>query len=70
MLDIGVERYSSPFFFEPYYGAKIPCDVASKEEGTADDEMFVYGDWVIEKMRQFGEFKDLFTKKASKEEVA
>ena len=27
VLDIGVERYSSPFFFEPYYGAHIPYHI-------------------------------------------
>lgn len=24
VLDIGVDRYSSPFFFEPHYAASIP----------------------------------------------
>jgi len=59
VLDIGVERFSSPFFFEPHYAARIPTEVGR----ATDDDVFVYGDWVIEKMREFGEFKDLFKNK-------
>lgn len=59
VLDIGVERFSSPFFFEPHYAARIPTEVGKAK----DDDVFVYGDWVIEKMREFGEFKDLFKNK-------
>jgi isopenicillin N synthase-like dioxygenase len=56
VLDIGMERYSSPFFFEPHYSAEIPTVLS---EGTAEDNMedkLIYGDWVIEKMREFGEY--------------
>ena len=31
VLDIGVERYSSPFFLEPFYGARIPTTVGGSE---------------------------------------
>jgi isopenicillin N synthase-like dioxygenase len=59
VLDIGVERFSSPFFLEPHYAARIPSKIASLE--TLSDnkqEEFVYGDWLIEKlMREFGEWK-------------
>ena len=58
VLDIGVERYSSPYFFEPYYSASIPSTIL---ENADDKEGFVYGEWVTEKMIQsFGEFKDMF----------
>jgi len=30
-MDIGVERYSSPFFFEPFYTAKIPSSISNAE---------------------------------------
>lgn len=54
VLDIGVERYSSPYFFEPYYQARIPNTIIDEEED--EKEGFVYGDWVIEKMiHSFGE---------------
>jgi len=58
--DIGVERYSSPFFLEPYYDAKIPASIVEASEQS--NEHFVYGTWVTEKMREFGEFKNLFQK--------
>ena len=57
--DIGVERYSSPFFLEPFYDAKIPASIMTNEQS---DEHFVYGTWVTKKMREFGEFKNLFKK--------
>ncbi len=66
VLDIGVERYSSPYFFEPHYCAQIPKSItndkfiANNIKQTEADENFIYGDWVIEKMREFGEFKYLF----------
>lgn len=41
--DIGVERFSSPFFFEPFYAAKIPDQILTDVESGH----FVYGDWVI-----------------------
>ena len=57
VLDIGVERYSSPFFFEPFYGAKIPTSIIETYVDN-DSEPFTYGEYVTEKMRSFGEFKD------------
>ena len=73
VLDIGVERYSSPYFFEPHYSAQIPKSIkndiliannensSETNENQSDSEgNFIYGDWVIEKMREFGEFKHLF----------
>jgi isopenicillin N synthase-like dioxygenase len=65
VLDIGVERFSSPYFFEPYYNARIPSTILDADQNDdKQEEGFVYGDWVIEKMiLSFGEFKDLFKKK-------
>ena len=31
VIDIGDDRYSSPFFFEPHYGAIIPSTIMDKE---------------------------------------
>jgi len=52
--DIGVERFSSPFFFEPNYSARIPRQLG---EGGKEEEEFIYGDWLIDKIREFGEYK-------------
>jgi isopenicillin N synthase-like dioxygenase len=60
VLDIGVERYSSPFFFEPRYAASIPSTIAHLTSASeiTDEECVYFGHWVIGKMSLFGEFKD------------
>ena len=67
VLDIGVERFSSPFFFEPHYAARIPSNLGTSSVDS--NEEFVYGDWVIEKMREFGEFKHFQKTKQSVKKV-
>lgn len=58
VLDIGVERFSSPYFFEPNYTAKIPKQLSENTTATVNDEHeFIYGDWLIDKIREFGEYK-------------
>lgn len=31
VVDIGDDRFSSPFFFEPHYGARIPSSIMDLE---------------------------------------
>lgn len=62
VLDIGVERFSSPFFLEPHFTAAIPTLLGDNNEPDTD-EKFVYGDWLIDKMRTFGEYKNFEAKK-------
>ena len=50
VLDIGVERFSSPFFLEPRYAAEIPT-VLKEGLDDSDAEKLVYGDWLIERIR-------------------
>jgi isopenicillin N synthase-like dioxygenase len=59
VLDIGVERFSSPFFLEPHYAARIPSNIGSLETlSDSKQDEFIYGDWLIEKMmREYGEWK-------------
>jgi isopenicillin N synthase-like dioxygenase len=33
VIDIGEDRYSSPFFFEPYYEAKFPSSIIKNPPG-------------------------------------
>ena len=55
VLDIGIERFSNPFFFDPDYSAKIPMNVMDSSE----KEYIVYGDYVIQKMiLKYGEWKN------------
>jgi isopenicillin N synthase-like dioxygenase len=53
VVDIGVERFSCPFFLEPCYLARIPSNLSDKE---APD--FIYGEYCIEKNSYFGEYKN------------
>jgi len=62
VLDIGVERFSSPFFLEPHFSAGIPALLSAGNE-PEQDEKFIYGEWLIEKMRTFGEYKNFEAKK-------
>jgi isopenicillin N synthase-like dioxygenase len=47
VLDIGVERFSSPFFFEPKYSAVIPANILVEKTG---EEPIVYGPWLIKEL--------------------
>lgn len=57
VMDIGCERYSSPFFFEPRSSAVIPSNILNAAEDQAD-EPIVYGPWLAKSMQRFGEWKD------------
>lgn len=57
VLDIGIERFSSPFFFEPKYTAVIPANIlANEEEKSAED--IVFGVWLIKKLMGYVEWRD------------
>ncbi len=59
VLDIGIERFSSPYFLEPRYAASIPSSIThltSVTENT-DEESVYYGHWVIGKQGLYGETK-------------
>ena len=49
VLDIGVDRYSSPFFLEPHYTAKIPQTIMG-ETSESDPEGVAYGEYLIRKI--------------------
>ncbi len=56
VIDIGIERFSNPFFFDPAYSAKIPTTLLMDRE---ENEYIVYGDYVIQKMvLKYGEWKN------------
>lgn len=46
VLDIGVKRYSSPFFVEPKYDAVIPCNMLVPEEQQSEPAV-VFGPWLV-----------------------
>ena len=49
VLDIGVERYSSPFFVDPKYSAIIPANILAPDE-EAKEKPIVYGPWLIRRI--------------------
>ena len=40
VMDIGVERFSSPFFFDPKFSARIPKDCLESSRKFCEDEEF------------------------------
>jgi isopenicillin N synthase-like dioxygenase len=59
VIDIGEDRYSSPFFFEPYYEAKFPSSILKNPDGSDLAELteeqkqwdnIMYGDYMIDKV--------------------
>jgi isopenicillin N synthase-like dioxygenase len=69
VIDIGDDRFSSPFFFEPHYAAVIPSsimDLDSLKAITTEDnsgriasedqkqyEQMLYGDYLVDKIMSY-----------------
>lgn len=61
VIDIGHDRFSSPFFFEPFYSAKIPSSVIKNADGSHTElteeqkkyDNVLYGDYMIDKVLQY-----------------
>ena len=58
VLDINVERYSSPFFLEPKYDATIPSNLLD-EQKAASEPPIVYGKWLVKKILSYVEWQNL-----------
>lgn len=57
VLDIGVKRYSSPFFLEPKYSAIIPANLIDPNE-KEKEKPIIYGPWLIRALaRKYAEWK-------------
>ena len=56
MLDIGVERFSSPFFLEPKYNAVIPSNLLKPQDEQAE-EPIVFGKWLVKKLQSYAEWQ-------------
>lgn len=57
VMDIGCERYSSPFFFAPKSSAVIPSNIVDPAEAEKADPI-MYGHWIARVMKRFGEWKE------------
>ena len=67
VMDIGVERYSCPFFLDPCSSAVIPSNILN----TAAEQVkppIQYGKWLAKSMKRFGEWKDAFPDLSDEEE--
>jgi isopenicillin N synthase-like dioxygenase len=49
VLDIGIERYSQPFFLEPKFSTIIPSNLISPKESEKADPV-TFGEWWVNKM--------------------
>ena len=45
VLDIGMERYSNPFFLDPKYSSIIPSNIL--DDNINNEDSIIYGDWLI-----------------------
>ena len=56
VIDIGDDRYSSPFFLEPNYEAQIPSTIMIDKD-TPDElkkfDTIMYGDYMIDKVQSY-----------------
>ncbi|XP_062617784.1 uncharacterized protein LOC134279407 [Saccostrea cucullata] len=61
VLDIGVDRFSVPFFLEPRFDADINVNIVTQSKEGKPNSILKYGPWVLKQMEDKGffEFKDL-----------
>jgi len=58
VLDIGIERYSNAFFFEPRFSTVIPANLLNHEEEAVESPV-MYGEFLVKKMvESYAEWKD------------
>ena len=69
VADIGVERYSCPYFMDPRSSAIIPSNILN----TAEEQIappIQYGKWLAKSMRKkYGEWKNSFPELSDDEET-
>lgn len=57
VMDIGVERYSQPFFLDPRSSTSVPSNILNTAEEQTQPPI-VYGKWLANRMKRFGEWKN------------
>ena len=50
VLDIGIPRYSSPFFVDPKYSAVIPSNMLVSTEHQTEPPI-IFGPWLVKAMK-------------------
>ena len=56
VLDIGIERFSSPFFLEPKYLAQIPSNMLKPQEEQVEPPI-IFGEWIVKKLQSYAEWQ-------------
>ena len=56
VLDIGIERFSSPFFLEPKYLACIPSNMLTSVEEQVEPPI-IFGEWIVKKLQTYAEWQ-------------
>ena len=49
VLDIGIDRFSSPFFLEPKFSTEVPSNLLAPDEEQTEPPV-VFGEWWVNKM--------------------
>ena len=68
VADIGVERYSCPYFLDPRSSTIIPSNILNTAEEQVGPPIH-YGRWLAKSMRRFGEHKNAFPELSDDEET-
>jgi len=50
VIDIGIERFSNPFFLEPNYSAKIPSKIINLRNKNGDNDYIIFGEFVVKEL--------------------
>ncbi|CAG0884325.1 unnamed protein product [Darwinula stevensoni] len=70
VVDCGEDRYSVPFFFDPSWDAPVSCRMPFGNPHLSARQSaeggLTYGHWLLGKILQFAEFKDILTDKKEK----
>ena len=56
VLDIGIERFSSPFFLDPKYLALIPSNMLEPENEQVEPPI-IFGEWIVKKLQTYAEWQ-------------
>ena len=68
VVDIGVERFSCPFFLDPSSSAIIPSNILNSAEEQVEPPI-EFGKWLAKAMRRkYGEWKNAFPNLSDDEE--
>jgi isopenicillin N synthase-like dioxygenase len=58
VLDIGLKRYSAPFFLDPKFTTLVPNNLLAPDEEQTEPPI-IFGEWLVKKMTStYAEWKN------------